>query len=148
MMARAALPPLRVLCRLEHRRRYLTRPLMPTRCPACRKTWATGKPGNLRIRRRKRLPTTFRSISFSSPMLRRSLNYPPETRFVLPCRNLMPEVKKGVFLQRQMLQWITALERAAATSHYTGSNRFDSFAPIRLNVAAQWLVDGVCLVSC
>ncbi|ESK89222.1 spo14 [Moniliophthora roreri MCA 2997] len=44
--------------------------------------------------------------------------------------------------ERQMLQWITALEKAAATSHWTGSNRFDSFAPIRLNVAAQWLVDG------
>ncbi|KAF9267545.1 phospholipase D [Marasmius fiardii PR-910] len=44
--------------------------------------------------------------------------------------------------ERQMLQWITALEKAAANSHYTGSNRFDSFAPIRLNVAAQWLVDG------
>ncbi|KAI0036483.1 hypothetical protein K488DRAFT_41109, partial [Vararia minispora EC-137] len=44
--------------------------------------------------------------------------------------------------ERQMLQWIAALERIAASSHYTGSNRFDSFAPIRLNVAAQWLVDG------
>lgn len=42
-----------------------------------------------------------------------------------------------------MLQWIAALERVASTSHYTGGNRFDSFAPIRLNVAAQWLVDGV-----
>jgi phospholipase D1/2 len=42
-----------------------------------------------------------------------------------------------------MLQWITALERVAAASHYAGSNRFSSFAPIRLNVAAQWLVDGV-----
>ncbi|KAF9527594.1 phospholipase D [Crepidotus variabilis] len=44
--------------------------------------------------------------------------------------------------ERQMLQFITALEKTAATSHYTGSNRFDSFAPIRLNVSAQWLVDG------
>ncbi|EPQ51020.1 phospholipase D [Gloeophyllum trabeum ATCC 11539] len=44
--------------------------------------------------------------------------------------------------ERQMLQWITGLEKAAASCHYTGSNRFDSFAPIRLNVAAQWLVDG------
>ncbi|PIL22872.1 hypothetical protein GSI_15568 [Ganoderma sinense ZZ0214-1] len=44
--------------------------------------------------------------------------------------------------ERQMLQWITSLERAARESHYTGKNRFDSFAPIRLNVAAQWLVDG------
>lgn len=42
-----------------------------------------------------------------------------------------------------MLQWITALEKVARESHYTGKNRFDSFAPIRLNVAAQWLVDGV-----
>ncbi|KAJ3513571.1 hypothetical protein NLJ89_g2876 [Agrocybe chaxingu] len=45
-------------------------------------------------------------------------------------------------VKRQMLQFITALEKTAATSHYTGSNRFNSFAPIRLNVAAQWLVDG------
>ncbi|KAI8978828.1 phospholipase D [Trametes punicea] len=44
--------------------------------------------------------------------------------------------------ERQMLQWISALERVARESHYTGKNRFDSFAPIRLNVAAQWLVDG------
>ncbi|GJJ14636.1 hypothetical protein Clacol_008902 [Clathrus columnatus] len=43
---------------------------------------------------------------------------------------------------RQMQQWITALERTANASHWTGRNRFDSFAPIRLNVAAQWLVDG------
>ena len=45
---------------------------------------------------------------------------------------------------RQMQQWITALERTANSSYWTGSNRFGSFAPIRLNVAAQWLVDGVC----
>jgi phospholipase D1/2 len=46
-------------------------------------------------------------------------------------------------MQRQMQQWIAALERIAATSHWVSKNRFDSFAPIRLNVAAQWLVDGV-----
>ena len=50
--------------------------------------------------------------------------------------------------ERQMLQWIAALEKVAATSHYTGTNRFDSFAPIRLNVAAQWLVDGVSVFVC
>ncbi|OAX33335.1 phospholipase D [Rhizopogon vinicolor AM-OR11-026] len=44
--------------------------------------------------------------------------------------------------ERQMLQWITALEKAAATTVFVKNNRFDSFAPIRLNVAAQWLVDG------
>jgi len=45
--------------------------------------------------------------------------------------------------ERQMLQWVAALEKAAATCHFTRRSRFDSFAPIRLNVAAQWLVDGV-----
>lgn len=52
--------------------------------------------------------------------------------------------------ERQMLQWISALEKSAATCHFTRRSRFDSFAPIRLNVAAQWLVDGVsrCLDPC
>jgi hypothetical protein len=45
-----------------------------------------------------------------------------------------------------MLQWITALEKIAATSHYVSKSRFGSFAPIRMNVAAQWLVDGVSLL--
>lgn len=42
-----------------------------------------------------------------------------------------------------MLQWITALEKAADTCLFVAKNRFGSFAPIRMNVAAQWLVDGV-----
>ncbi|SRR6266404_9370062 len=46
-----------------------------------------------------------------------------------------------------MLQWIAGLEKAAATSHFVESNRFDSFAPIRMNVSAQWLVDGVSSLS-
>ncbi|QRW27360.1 phospholipase [Rhizoctonia solani] len=44
--------------------------------------------------------------------------------------------------EREMVQWIVSMERMASQSHWTGKNRFDSFAPIRLNVAAQWLVDG------
>lgn len=35
------------------------------------------------------------------------------------------------------------MERIASQSAWTGQNRFDSFAPLRVNVAAQWLVDGV-----
>jgi hypothetical protein len=46
-----------------------------------------------------------------------------------------------------MLQWIAGLEKVAATSPFATNNRFGSFAPIRLNVAAQWLVDGVSIVS-
>ena len=43
---------------------------------------------------------------------------------------------------RLMQQFIIAMERVAAQSVWCGKNRFDSFAPIRMNVAAQWLVDG------
>jgi phospholipase D1/2 len=46
-----------------------------------------------------------------------------------------------------MLQWIAGLEKVAGTSHFVGNNRFGSFAPIRLNVSAQWLVDGVSSLS-
>ncbi|KAI0916794.1 hypothetical protein AcW1_007851 [Taiwanofungus camphoratus] len=56
--------------------------------------------------------------------------------------NSQMRLKLSARNERQMLQWIAALERIARESHYTGKNRFDSFAPIRLNVAAQWLVDG------
>ena len=41
-----------------------------------------------------------------------------------------------------MQQFILSMEKMAAESIWAGKNRFDSFAPIRLNVAAQWLVDG------
>ncbi|EJT98705.1 phospholipase D [Dacryopinax primogenitus] len=44
--------------------------------------------------------------------------------------------------ERQMHQWIASIERMAARCVWQGKNRFESFAPIRLNAAAQWLVDG------
>ena len=45
--------------------------------------------------------------------------------------------------ERQMDQFIASIEKMAEKSIWAGKNRFGSFAPIRLNVAAQWLVDGV-----
>lgn len=47
-----------------------------------------------------------------------------------------------------MQQFILSLEKMATDSIWAGKNRFDSFAPIRLNVAAQWMVDGVCPRLC
>lgn len=61
--------------------------------------------------------------------------------------NSQMKLKINAKNERHMLQWIAALEKAAATCHFTRRSRFDSFAPIRLNVAAQWLVDGVNLMS-
>ena len=58
-------------------------------------------------------------------------------------KNSQMKLKINAKNERQMLQWIAALEKASSTCHFTRRSRFDSFAPIRLNVAAQWLVDGV-----
>ncbi|KAF8635992.1 hypothetical protein AX15_000154 [Amanita polypyramis BW_CC] len=56
--------------------------------------------------------------------------------------NSQVKLKLHARTERQMMQWITALERAALKCKFASENRFYSFAPVRLNVAAQWLVDG------
>ncbi|EAU85909.2 SPO14 [Coprinopsis cinerea okayama7 len=56
--------------------------------------------------------------------------------------NSQTRLKLHARSERQMLQFIAALERIAKTSPFTKHHRFDSFAPVRTNVAAQWLVDG------
>lgn len=45
--------------------------------------------------------------------------------------------------ERQQDQFIASIEKMLAKTIWAGKNRFDSFAPIRLNASAQWLVDGV-----
>ncbi|GAA97760.1 uncharacterized protein L969DRAFT_55895 [Mixia osmundae IAM 14324] len=57
-------------------------------------------------------------------------------------RNSERKMKLVAKNERQMDQFIASIERMAANSLWSGQNRFDSFAPIRMNVAAQWLVDG------
>lgn len=49
--------------------------------------------------------------------------------------------------ERQQDQFIASIEKMLAKTIWAGRNRFDSFAPIRLNVAAQWLIDGVSSLS-
>lgn len=57
-------------------------------------------------------------------------------------QNSQMKLKLTARNERQMLQWITALQKASRFSPWVAKNRFDSFAPVRTNVAAQWLVDG------
>ncbi|KAF8349296.1 phospholipase D, partial [Amanita rubescens] len=56
--------------------------------------------------------------------------------------NSQMELKLRARSERQMLQWITALQKVSSQCQYTKHHRYDSFAPVRSNVAAQWLVDG------
>ncbi|GEM08475.1 phospholipase D [Rhodotorula toruloides] len=44
--------------------------------------------------------------------------------------------------ERQQDQFVASIEKMLAKTIWAGKNRFESFAPIRLNVAAQWLIDG------
>ncbi|KAG6337311.1 hypothetical protein ID866_1773 [Astraeus odoratus] len=57
-------------------------------------------------------------------------------------QNSQMKLKLSARNERQMLQWITALEKAYSSSPWVAKHRFDSFAPVRMNVATQWLVDG------
>lgn len=57
--------------------------------------------------------------------------------------NAERRVKVVAKTERQMDQFIASIEKMAEKSIWASKNRFGSFAPIRLNVAAQWLVDGV-----
>jgi len=70
-------------------------------------------------------------------------SYDDVSKHTFYIENSQMKLKINAKNERQMLQWIAALEKAAASCHFTRRSRFDSFAPIRLNVAAQWLVDGV-----
>ncbi|CEH19132.1 Phospholipase D1 [Ceraceosorus bombacis] len=57
-------------------------------------------------------------------------------------KNAQQRMKLVAKSERLMTQFIASLERVAARNIFSGSNRFGSFAPIRLNCSAQWLVDG------
>lgn len=45
--------------------------------------------------------------------------------------------------ERQQDQFVASIEKMVARTIWAGKNRFESFAPIRLNASAQWLIDGV-----
>ncbi|KAF8315399.1 phospholipase D [Clavulina sp. PMI_390] len=57
-------------------------------------------------------------------------------------QNSQRKLKLVASNERQLHQWLLSVERMALASDWTTPHRFESFAPIRLNVAAQWLVDG------
>ncbi|CAO1628953.1 unnamed protein product [Parajaminaea phylloscopi] len=56
--------------------------------------------------------------------------------------NAERKLKLSAKSDRILEQFVASMERVALQSPFSGSNRFGSFAPIRLNVNAQWLIDG------
>lgn len=56
--------------------------------------------------------------------------------------NAERKLKLSAKSDRILEQFVASMERVSLQSPFSGSNRFGSFAPIRLNVNAQWLIDG------
>lgn len=56
--------------------------------------------------------------------------------------NAERKLKLSAKSDRILEQFVASMERVALQSPFSRSNRFGSFAPIRLNVNAQWLIDG------
>ncbi|SJX60442.1 probable SPO14-phospholipase D [Sporisorium reilianum f. sp. reilianum] len=57
-------------------------------------------------------------------------------------RNAERKLKLVAKNERIMEQFVVSMQKMASRNIFGGTNRFDSFAPIRLNVSAQWLADG------
>ena len=51
--------------------------------------------------------------------------------------------KLGSESDNKMLQFIQSIQLMKQSTPWSKHHRFDSFAPVRYNVQAQWLVDGV-----
>ena len=92
--------------------------------------------------KRKRKDVSKHVFFISNSQTRLKLYAKNEVIMFISC-HVLNQLETDLLPKRQMMQWITALEKTAKQSHWVGGNRFDSYAPIRLNVAAQWLVDGV-----
>ena len=57
-------------------------------------------------------------------------------------RNAERKLKLVAKTERQMDQFIASMQKMADRNIFGAQNRFDSFAPIRLNASAQWMIDG------
>lgn len=57
--------------------------------------------------------------------------------------NAERQLKLGSESDKKMVQFIQSIETMKTSSPWSQQHRFDSFAPVRDNVQAQWLVDGV-----
>jgi len=51
--------------------------------------------------------------------------------------------KLGSASDKKMMQFIQSIQSMRHATPWAQKHRFDSFAPVRQNVQAQWLVDGV-----
>ena len=69
---------------------------------------------------------------------------PAKHRHLFTIQNAERKFKLASESDRKMMQFIQSIDAMRESTPWSQRHRFDSFAPIRQNVQAQWLVDGVC----
>ncbi|KAK9240434.1 hypothetical protein V1525DRAFT_394954 [Lipomyces kononenkoae] len=72
----------------------------------------------------------------------RSVQESAKLRVALKLENSERKLKLLALSEKQMKQWIDSIESMWRRTLWSSSHRFESFAPVRYNVSAQWFVDG------
>ncbi|KAK9480928.1 hypothetical protein V1514DRAFT_274630 [Lipomyces japonicus] len=63
-------------------------------------------------------------------------------RLTLKFENVERKMKVLTFSEKHMKQWLDSIDQMVKLTPWSKVHRFESFAPIRYNVSAQWFVDG------
>ncbi|KAK9459841.1 uncharacterized protein V1516DRAFT_678148 [Lipomyces oligophaga] len=62
--------------------------------------------------------------------------------FTMKLQNAERKMKVLIFSEKQVKQWMESIDHMCKNTEWFRKHRFESFAPIRYNVSAQWFVDG------
>ena len=92
---------------------------------------------SIQYTKRQQLEETARSIAQSA---KENARHPKHHRLKL--RNSERKIKLIAANERQLAQFEESIKSVISISPWVKENRFDSFAPVRPNCFAQWLVDG------
>ncbi|KAK9323205.1 hypothetical protein V1517DRAFT_320990 [Lipomyces orientalis] len=74
--------------------------------------------------------------------LKRSVQESAKLRVTLKLENSERKMKLLARSEKYMKQWLDSIEHMQRNTVWSKRHRFDSFAPVRYNVSAQWFVDG------
>lgn len=75
----------------------------------------------------------------------KSVQKTTKVQFTLKLQNAERKMKVLTFSEKQMKQWMDSMDYMYKHTPWAQKHRFESFAPVRYNVSAQWFVDGVCI---
>ncbi|KAK7207317.1 hypothetical protein BZA70DRAFT_286679 [Myxozyma melibiosi] len=87
-------------------------------------------------------PSNVNSNNANNRSLTKSVKKSTKVRFTLKLANAERKMKVLTFSEKQMKQWMDSMDYMYKSTPWAQKHRFESFAPVRHNVSAQWFVDG------